>query len=610
MPGGPRNRRHRIRGPFVVAVLVSCFAAPPASAAQTVAGPSIPQIHGSTFRSPYAGDRVRDVTGVVTSVTEAGSARGFTFADPGAPHRRASSGLFVFTGTHTPDVRVGNAVSVSGTVRDHFPDGPAEDSLDLPVTELTDATTRVRAEHRPVPKPLVLDERNVPPRLSAGAGGGSIEHHTLQPRRYALDFYKAHESELVTVRDAHVVGPTNEHGELWITARPHDNPTPRGGTRYGSYARPNPGRLLVTPSPGHRLPRSDVGDTLRGPTTGPLGYSQFGGYQVQATNVGTRSPGGTRPERTRAQRRAELAIATYNVENLSPRDDPSKFDRLARGVADNLAAPDIVSLEEIQDNDGPTDDGVTGADVTLEKLTDAIVAAGGPRYEWREIDPRDGADGGQPGGNIRNAFLFDPDRVSFADRPGGDATTPTEVRGAHGAPRLSASPGRIEPGATAWRDSRKPLAGEFTFHGHKVFVIGNHFNSKGGDQPLEGRNQPPARSTEHQRLAQAKLVHRFVRRIESRDPSANVVVLGDMNDYEFSPALHALTAGGALTDLVETLPAPQRYSYVYQGNSQVLDHILTSPSIRGGYDIVHTNGEFADQVSDHDPQVLRAHPVR
>jgi predicted extracellular nuclease len=48
---------------------------------------------------------------------------------------------------------------------------------------------------------------------------------------------------------------------------------------------------------------------------------------------------------------------------------------------------------------------------------------------------------------------------------------------------------------------------------------------------------------------------------------------------------------------------------VYQGNSQVLDQILTSPSIRRfSYDSVHINAEFADQNSDHDPQVLRFRP--
>src|SRR4029450_1970066 len=101
-----------------------------------------------------------------------------------------------------------------------------------------------------------------------------------------------------------------------------------------------------------------------------------------------------------------------------------------------------VNLEEIQDNNGPANDTVVAADQTLQRFTDAIVAKGGPRYEWREIGPVDDADGGQPGGNIRVAFLFNPARVSFVDRPGGDATTAVQ---AVPGPALSISPGRVAP---------------------------------------------------------------------------------------------------------------------------------------------------------------------
>ena len=61
-----------------------------------------------------------------------------------------------------------------------------------------------------------------------------------------------------------------------------------------------------------------------------------------------------------------------------------------------------------------------------------------------------------------------------------------------------------------------------------------------------------------------------------------------------------------LTSLMETLPKPERYSYVFEGNSQVLDQILFSDNMLRGlaaYDVVHVNSEFADQASDHDPSV-------
>jgi hypothetical protein len=142
-----------------------------------------------------------------------------------------------------------------------------------------------------------------------------------------------------------------------------------------------------------------------------------------------------------------------------------------------------------------------------------------------------------------------------------------------------------------------------------VFVVANHFNSKGGDQPLNGRFQPPARSSEPQRHAQAQVVRDFTDRLLAADRRARVVVLGDLNDFEFSRTTDILTAGGGLVDLPRTLPPPERYTYVFEGNSQVLDHILISPALarRGAYeyDIVHLGSEYPDQVSDHDPQVVR-----
>jgi hypothetical protein len=152
------------------------------------------------------------------------------------------------------------------------------------------------------------------------------------------------------------------------------------------------------------------------------------------------------------------------------------------------------------------------------------------------------------------------------------------------------------------------LAGEFRMHGKKVFVIANHFASKGGDQPLFGRFQPPSRSSEIQRHAQAQVVNDFVDDLLEADASANVIVLGDINDFEFSRTVEILT-GGVLTSLMETLPQQERYSYVFEGNSQVLDQILVSNTMLAGfpidYDPVHVNSEFADQASDHDPQVAR-----
>jgi len=241
-------------------------------------------------------------------------------------------------------------------------------------------------------------------------------------------------------------------------------------------------------------------------------------------------------------------------------------------------------------------------------LRDAVVAAGGPTYQWRLIDPVDDQDGGEPGGNIRQGFFFRTDRgVSFVDRPGGTSTSSTSVIAGSDGPQLTASPGRVDPTNPAFTQSRKPLVGEFLYSGQRLFVVANHFNSKGGDDPLFGWRQPSIRISEVQRVAQARVLASFVSQILAIDAAAMVAVIGDLNDFEFSPALTVLEDAG-LTTLIETLPQSERYSYVFDGNSQTLDHMQVSAGLLASlveFDSVHANAEFADQISDHDPQAAR-----
>ena len=121
-----------------------------------------------------------------------------------------------------------------------------------------------------------------------------------------------------------------------------------------------------------------------------------------------------------------------------------------------------------------------------------------------------------------------------------------------------------------------------------------------------GSNQPPVLYSEFQRIEQAKIVNEFVKSILALDPHANVIVLGDLNDFQFSKPVTTL-AGGELTNLIDSLPVNERYSYVYDGNSQVLDQILVSQAVLGSaeVDVVHVNAEFNSAPSDHDPVLAR-----
>ncbi len=573
----------------------------------------IHDIQGTSWISPLDGQHVDDVPGIVTGVRTSGSSRGYWIQDPTPDGDPATSeGVFVFSSS--PGVAVGDSVLASGTVKDYYPLASGDTlatTSNLSTTEISSSSVYVVSHDNPLPAPVVLTPTTVPDLYAPDLGGANIETTGIHPARSALDFYESIEGMRAEVDDARVVGPSNQYGETYVTTKPDQAPSARGGTLLTGENQTPSGRLEVVPANGSN-PEVNVGDVVTGATVGPIDWSDFGGYLIAATQLGNVAAHGLTPTVATKQATEQLSVATYNVENLAPGDPADKYTQLAQGIVSNLAAPDVIAVEEVQDNDGAADSGTVASDQTLQKLTAAIAAAGGPFYQWRVIDPVNDQDGGQPGGNIRVAFLFNPARVSFVDSGAADvnrSTTGTAVTKSRGKVGLTLSPGRIDPTSSAWDSSRKPLVGEFRFRGQDVFVIGNHFDSKLGDQNADGRFQYPERSSEVQRKQQATEVNAFVTSLLKADKKAKVVVAGDLNDYQFSPALQTLTGSGkdqVLTDLITTLPQDQQYTYVYEGISQVLDHILVTKGAGSvQYQVVHLNSEFADQVSDHDPQLVR-----
>ena len=80
--------------------------------------------------------------------------------------------------------------------------------------------------------------------------------------------------------------------------------------------------------------------------------------------------------------------------------------QVAEHITNLLGLPDIVFLQEIQDDSGPRDNGVVSANATLQAIASAIkVASGGVSYDFVDVPPINNMDGGQPGGNIRPAYL-------------------------------------------------------------------------------------------------------------------------------------------------------------------------------------------------------------
>ncbi|MER2049295.1 MAG: endonuclease, partial [Solibacillus sp.] len=105
------------------------------------------------------------------------------------------------------------------------------------------------------------------------------------------------------------------------------------------------------------------------------------------------------------------------------------------------------------------------------------------------------------------------------------------------------------------------------------------------------------------------VINDFIDEGLAKDPDVNIVVAGDMNDFEFTPALETLK-GGVLTNMVDKAPVEDRFSYYFQGNNQVLDHILVSNNLAEvtEIDMIHINANFTEaqgRASDHDPVLVQ-----
>jgi uncharacterized protein len=572
----------------------------------------IGQVQGTTHMSTYTGQLVK-VEGVV--IAELGSNVWIQDPTPDADPD-TSEAILVFSSSVASAVAVGDLVHARGTVQEFRPGcfgcAPTSSAFDnLTITELGspgDGATVLGTA--PLPAATVIGAGGrVPPTevIENDSGTGNVEtSNTFDPAQDGIDFYETLEHMLVQVNNPVVVGPRSGFGEIFVLA---DDGAGAGirTARGGIVIRPtdfNPERIMLDDL-FVSTPVVDVADHFTTSAQGVMTYD-FANFKIAVTQALTPVDGGLEAEVTAPPHENELAIGTFNVENLRPSDPPAKFERLAGLIVNNLLSPDIVGIEEIQDNDGAVNSSVVDASTTWNMLIAAIQAAGGPRYDFREIDPVDDQDGGEPGGNIRVGFLFRTDRgLAFVDRPGGDATTPTGIFRQDGRAHLTLSPGRVDPLNSAWAATRKPLAGEFTWFDKTIIVVVNHFSSKGGDDPLFGRFQPPVQSSAPKRHQQAASVNAFADAIVAEERKANFVVLGDINDFEFAQTTQLLE-GSEMSSLMHTLPQPERYSYVFEGNSQVLDQILFSFNMLRGlavYDVVHVNSEFSDQASDHDPSV-------
>ncbi|GAB3796564.1 5'-nucleotidase C-terminal domain-containing protein [Virgibacillus kimchii] len=576
-------------------------------------GIMIHHIQGEGHESPLVGSIVEDVEGIVTYKYELRGAHYFHMQTPEDDYdgnEKTSEGVVVYTGNQDL-AEVGDLVHVTGEVDEYHIDGYDDrQETDLSVTQIAarddwGGDVKVIESDVELPSPIELTSSDIPENIIGDEG---LE--VYDPENYAIDFWESMEGMRVEVAPAQAVAP-QEHGDLVVVTEEFtpENRTSNGGiciTEDGPNAQTI--QYKLHPNNDARDFAVKTGDRFTEPVEGVVNYG-YGNYKVYADLDDVEAifeEGDTEPGQTSIVKDEDkLTVATYNVENFSANESetsPQKAENIARAFVSDMDSPDIVGIVEVMDNNGQNE-GPSDADASesYERLIEEIQNQGGPAYDYVNIDPEYNQDGGAPHGNIRVGYLYHPERVTLTEGEHGTAIDATYYEDG----QLTLNPGRISPNEDAFENSRKPLAAQFEFKGESVIVINNHFNSKRGDDGAFGQNQPPELHSEPQRRDMAELVNDFVGDIKAENPNENVVVLGDMNDFEFSAPLNILE-GDELTNMMMSVPEEERYTYIYEGNSQVLDHVLVSNHLADvtETDVLHVNADFTDmhgRASDHDP---------
>lgn len=623
-------------------------------------------IQGSGHRSPLVGQTV-GTSGVITAVDS--NNRGFWLQDQaGDGNITTSDAVHVYfgtTGTNPSGVAVGAVVNVQGTVTEFTPVANAlsQTELDSPIVTFTGATS-------PLPAPVVIgaidDPANGLRKAPTVDIGDNPTTGVFNPATQGSDFWETLEGMRITLKDARATSPS---GTVFVTPTDPSNTgtTPRGGL---VIADTTPERPAADPAShvfdfnpenvqlfggvnGVTIPSGvNVGDRFGDVTGISLVYTA---PEILPTQALTLTAGGLQRETTSVVATPDrVTVASFNVENLSPvgfqfgdgatTTTVAKFTGLANAVRTNLGTPDIIALEEIQDNNGTGGGGGTAANVTLAQLIAAIVKAGGPQYTAIDTPPVDGQDGGAPGGNIRSAYLYRADKVTPTAANNLTTATRTETfDGQTVTATIQTFPtaARIGTGNADFAATRKPVpiqwapAGYTETQGGSFWTINTHLSSKGGSDPLYGTNLGPNSgplfadnldSGAPKREGQGIAINAFAQSVLANPSTTDnrILALGDFNEFQFFPAVKLATgeivrtstgsgntpstfAAGTkiLQDLAETLPVNERYSYSFGGNSQGLDQTLLSPALvaTSQFDIVHINSEFSSQLSDHDPSV-------
>ena len=563
---------------------------------------NIGEIQGESHQSPLVGREVI-VNNVVVTKTDRS---GFYVQDKVSDNNpKTSDALYVAS---KDKVKTGDLLKVQGTVKEGYLEEYAVRSgqtFKAPVGSLT-VTQIINATITKLGVAALPDAVEFSEKIPKDVVDKTPTKY--DPENEALDYFESLEGMRVNINKPRILGPQYK-GDIYVL--PGNYKGQKLNNIGGVNLRPGVQNTETIAIEVGKKVVAKAKDYFNEDITGVFTY-RYKTYRIDPYKVPKVQDGGLKREVSKIYPAEDkLTIASYNIENFSAnskgRDETpeEKVDKIAKSFINEVHSPDIITLIEVQDNNGGVNDGTVEGVKSGEKLADRIKSFGGPEYKYTEVAPIDGKDGGKPGSNIRVAYLYNPNRVTLIGKDKGGSEEAARFVDGH----LEKNPARIDPTNINFEKVRKSLAAEFEFKGERIVVIANHLKSKLGDDAVYGSNQPAVENTKAQRVEQAKLLNAFVREGLRQNPNLKFVLTGDFNDFEFSDTVKTIV-GNELVNLMAEHEAGDRYSYFYRGSNQSLDNILVSKNIKNRvlFSPVHINASFMEEhgrASDHDPVVVQ-----
>lgn len=605
----------------------------------------IHDIQGPGAASPLVGSSIH-TRGIVTGL----KSNGFFMQEPDASvdaNPLTSEGVFVFTSAAPPaSAAIGNLVQVAATVVEFV---PATDLFQPPLTELSFATVTQISVGNPLPAPIPLTTTFPDP------AGGYDQLERLEGMRVSVASLTVNAATTGNVNEANATGSNNGVFQGVVTGVPRSmreagiqppDPAPAGSIPPIPRWDGNPELIRVDSDGLVGQPQLTVtlGQTVSG-LVGPLDYG-FRRYTILPELGSTpTAAGSTASVAVTAALPTEVTIASYNLQRFFDTvNDPgisepvlttaayaNRLNKASLGIRNELHTPDIVGVVEVENLS------------TLQTLastinSDAVAAAQpDPMYVAYLIE-------GNDVGGIDVGFLIKTAPVVGVTPR---VTVNTVVQ------ELAASLFVNPDSSTALLNDRPPLrldavVNNATGQTYPVTVIVNHLRSlSGATDSVVGSNgwATDGERVRAKRQAQAVDLANLVQARQTTNPNEQIVLVGDFNAFEFNDGLGdsmntitgtptpdnqtAVSGDGAdlvnpdLVNLFSTVAVDERYSFVFDGIAQSLDHALvnaavmaatTAPRIEharmnaGFPEIDRNDPATARRLSDHDPLVVYLQP--